>query len=32
MLSASWGNALRDAFYSLPDYSFEEETQSEAAE
>lgn len=32
MLSASWGNALRDAFYSLPDYSFEEEKQSEAAE
>ena len=32
MLSASWGNALRDAFYSLPDYSFEEEPQSEAAE
>ena len=32
MLSTSWGNALRDAFYSLPDYSFEEETQSEAAE
>ena len=32
MLSTSWGNALRDAFYSLPDYSFDEESQSEAAE
>ena len=32
MLSASWGNALRDAFYSLPDYSFEDENAQEAAE
>ena len=32
MLSASWGNALRDAFYSLPDYSFEEAEESVAAE
>ena len=31
MLSASWGNALRDAFYSLPDYSFDE-AESVAAE
>ena len=32
MLSASWGTALRDAFYSLPDYSFEEAKEAEAAE
>jgi len=32
MLSASWGTALRDAFYSLPDYSFDEVQESVAAE
>ena len=32
MLSASWGTALRDAFYSLPDYSFDEAQESVAAE
>jgi putative proteasome-type protease len=26
-ISASWGLALRDAFHSLPDYSFEESSE-----
>ena len=31
-ISASWSEALRDAFYSLPNYSFEEESAAVAAE
>ena len=32
MLSSSWGTALRDAFYSLPNYSFETDREAVAAE
>jgi putative proteasome-type protease len=31
-ISASWSDALRDAFHSLPNYSFEEEAHAVAAE
>ena len=31
-ISASWSDALRDAFHSLPDYTFEDEATAVAAE